>query len=376
MRRVVGLGLFALCLPGAWQSGLIASEAADQDVLWSYELRFMFWGVRAGEDRVSGQVEPVDDFLMRRARILFKLRPYDPVSLSFQFGHDNAGSKTSTEDDGLRIKDAYLNYRAAEGFQVVVGQFKVPFLRHNLESGFNQLLVDRAQLAGVRPAKEGSRDLGVMLWGNRGGFQYRAAGFDGSDQEDGNDSSSIRGSARVSYNWFEHESGLGYTGTTLGQKRILQVGAQIDIQNDRLDPKDGAGFDTLPRDYRAWAADVFYDEPFGGGWSLTLEGAYVERRDDYLDPATDERCIEGFFAQSGFLLPGKVGPGRLQLNVRYEDFDTERGAAETNQENRSIGISYLAKGHSLKIQFDYTDAREEPTELDNNLYRLSIVAKY
>ncbi len=208
-----------------------SAEGNDEVDLFAYELRFMFWGV--------SQEESVEDFLVRRARLIFKARPAEAVLLTFQFGHDNAGSEISREDEGLRIKDAYLNYKAADGFQVAVGQFKVPFMRHSLESGFNQLLVDRADLAGIRPAEEGARDLGVMLWGNRGGFQYRAAAFDGSDQEEGAEDSGFRGTVRVSYNWFEHESRLGYTGTTLGDKRILQIGAQIDRRPGRAHRSQG-----------------------------------------------------------------------------------------------------------------------------------------
>jgi hypothetical protein len=245
-------------------------------------------------------------------------------------------------------------------------------------SGFNQLLVDRALLPTLRPAREGSRDLAGMVWGNAGGFQYRAALFDGSDQEDSNTGSSFRGSARVAYNWFTKETGLGYTGTTIGEKKILQIGGQIDAQNDRLDSRD----DTMAlagklRDYRSWAADLFYDQPFGGGkWAFTFEGAWVDRRDDYTDPTEEERRIEGFYAQAGFLIPGKVGPGRLQVAGRFEEFDSDRGTVETEISRRTAGITWYGKRHDRKIQFDYTDRREEPVELSDDEFRLSLITVF
>ncbi|MEE9218874.1 MAG: porin [Acidobacteriota bacterium] len=371
----VALFLLLALVPCAPATSSARAAADDEEIdLFDWELRLMFWGVSAGRESVAGQEERIEDFFTRRARIVLKARPADDLSLRFQFGHDNAGSKISEEDNGLRIKDAFLNYRVNNGFQILAGQFKIPFLRHNLESGFKQLLVDRAKLPALRPAKEGARDIGGMAWGNRGGFQYRTAVFDGSDQEQKNDRSSLRGTLRVSYNWFTHEHGLDYTATSVGRRRILQLGAQVDAQNDRLDPKDDAGFDTLPRDYRAWAAEVFYDEPFGGGWALTFEGAWLDRRDDYADPALDERRIEGFYAQAGALLPGKVGPGRLQIVARYEDFDTERGAALSKRTNRSAGITYFGRDHKFKIQLEYTDRREEPDEIDNDQVRLSVSA--
>jgi phosphate-selective porin O/P len=343
------------------------------------ETRLMFWGVSAGPDDVpSGpaQTEDINDFFVRRARLLLRGQVSPRLQIYLQLGQDNNGSKVLKPDSGFRTKDFYLNYKRAEALQVMVGQFKVPFLRQNLESGFNQLLVDRAALPSLRPAIEGQRDQGGMIWGNRAGFQYRIAVFDGSDQDTTNTRSSFRGAARLSYNWFTPEPGAGYTGTTIGENRILQVGLQGDAQNHRMDSKDDAGFTTLSRDYRAWAADIYFDQPFGGGWALTFEGAWLDRRDDYDGPGVSTRSIKGYYAQGGLLLPGRVGPGRLQLVARYEDLDTERGVVESGNINREVGINYFGKGHDRKIQFDYTQRRESPVDLDNDEYRLSVVAVF
>ena len=132
----------------------------------------------------------------------------DALSLTLQLGQDNVGARLLTPDSGITIKDAYANYRASNTVQVVVGQFKVPFLRANLESGFNQLLVDRGTVPTLRPAREGSRDLGMMLWGNAGGLQYRVAAFDGSDQDGSSTESSLRLTTRIAHNWFAREPGL------------------------------------------------------------------------------------------------------------------------------------------------------------------------
>ena len=215
-----------------------------------------------------------------------------------------------------------------------------------------------------------------MLWGNIRGFQYRAAVFDGSDQEGTNTRSGFRGATRLSYNWFTRETGPGLTGTTIGEKRILQIGLQGDAQNHRMDSRDDTAFAALSRDYRCWAADLFYDQPFAGAWAVTVEGAWLDRRDDYSGPGVSTRSITGYYAQSGLLFPGRVGPGRLQLVARYEDIDTKRGAAHSGNVNRSVGINYFGKGHDRKIQFDYTRRRESPVDLENDEYRLSVVAVF
>jgi Phosphate-selective porin O and P len=378
-RRAALVFTLTLAVGGRMTAAAVTVAETPKGTL-DIETRLMFWGVVAGRDAVpSGtpvQDGRVQDFLIRRGRIILRARDSSKLQLYAQFGEDNVGAKTATDDAGLRIKDLYLNYAYRPGLQVAVGQFKVPFLRQNLESGFNQLLVDRGALPGLRPAREGSRDLGGMVWGNHGGFQYRTALLDGSDQEDNNTRSSFRGTARVSYNWFTRETGLGYSGTTIGEKRVLQIGAQLDTQDRRLDGKDDSGFTTLSRNYRARAFDLFYEQPFAGRWAVTCEAAWLTRRDAYDDPATADRRIDGLYAQAGLLLPGRVGPGRLQLVGRYEDIDGDRGGVRDSRTNRTLGLNWYGRGHERALQLDYTSAREAPTALDDDLLRLSLITVF
>jgi hypothetical protein len=361
---------------------LIDNEKGKLDM----EFRFMAWAMDAGPDlpQLPGvnsappppQDENIEDFFLRRLRLVFRGSLSKSLDMYVQFGMDNQGSKIQRDDTGVRIKDAYINYHKWDGLQVVFGQFKVPFLRQNLCSAFNQLLVDRSLVPGLRPAIEGSRDVGGMAWGNKGGFQYRTAIFDGSDQEDTNTSSSLRGSARVSYNWFTPEPGLSYTGTTLGEKRILQIAGQADAQNGRVDARDDPGFATEQRAYHAWAADVFYDQPLGDRWAVTAEAAWLQRRDDYDTDGFETRRIEGAYGQAGLLLPWDVGPGRMQIVGRWDEIDTMRGLAETEARGRTFGLAWFTKGHDRKIQFDHGDLHERPTDLDDNFYRLSAVVVF
>jgi hypothetical protein len=215
-----------------------------------------------------------------------------------------------------------------------------------------------------------------MIWGNAKGFQYRGALFDGSDQEDTNTTSSLRGTARVSYNWFTTETGLSYTGTTLGEKHILQIAGQADVQNGRLDARDEAGFATEQRDYKAWAAEVYYDQPIGERWAVTAEAVYLQRRDDYETDGLVTREIEGRYGQAGLLLPWNVGPGRMQIAGRWEEIESSRGPTESEMRGRTFGLTWFTRGHDRKIQFDHGELNERPTDLDDNFYRLSAIVVF
>lgn len=362
---------------------LIDNEKGKLDM----EFRFMAWAMESGPDLPllpgvtsappPAQEENIEDFFVRRMRLIFRGSVSKSLDVYFQFGFDNSGSKILRDDAGVRIKDAYINYHKWDGLQLVFGQFKVPFLRQNLQSGFNQLLVDRTLVTSLRPAIEGSRDQGGMAWGNKGGFQYRTALFDGSDQEDTNTSSSLRGTVRASYNWFTPEPTLSATGTTFGEKKILQIAGQVDAQNGRIDARDDAAFATEQRAYHAWAAEVFYDQPFAERWAVTTEAAWVQRRDDYATDGLATRRVEGAYGQAGLLLPWNIGPGRMQIVGRWDEIEQVRGTApETTMNTRAFGLTWFTKGHDRKIQFDHGEVHERPTDLDDNFYRLSAVVVF
>jgi hypothetical protein len=379
---LVVLLAWSMAAPARAAVTLVEGDKGKLDV----EFRLMVWATDTGPDLplIPGlntapppaQEENIQDLFVRRMRLLFRAKVSKSLDIALQVGQDNLGSKILRDDAGFRIKDAAINYRKNDGFQIAVGQFKVPFLRQNLCSGFNQLLVDRSFVTALRPAIEGSRDQGGMFWGNRGGFQYRAGVFDGSDQEDVNTRSSLRGSARVSYNWFTPESGFGYTGTTLGEKQILQVAAQADSQNGRVDARDEAGFTTELRAYRAWAAELFYDQPLGKRSAITAEGAWLQRRDDYETAGLATRSTDGAYGQAGVLLPWSVGTGRLQLAGRWEEIESDRGGVESTLRARTFGLTWFTKGHDRKIQFDHGEVHERPVDLDDNFYRLSVVTVF
>jgi hypothetical protein len=384
MRRFALAALFAILalFPAGTSRAAVTLYEKDQTKL-EMEFRLMVWGVQAGPGLIpTGAGAPPDqdgdiyDFFVRRARILVRARLSSSLEIFFQAGEDNMGSKILKDDTGFRFKDALLNFRHGEGLQLAVGQFKMPFLRQNLESGFNQLLVDRSIATAVRPAIEGQRDQGGMIWGNHGGMQYRVGVFDGSDQEDTNTNSRLRGTARVSYNWFTPEPGFALTGTTFGKQKILQIGGQGDFQDGRTDPKDASGFETERRDYRAWAFDYFYEQPYQSGWALVTEGAWIQRRDDYLTDGLDTLQTQAGYIQAGVLFPWEVGIGHLQVSGRYELIDTDRGPATSEVRGRTFGLTWFLKGHDRKIQFDHVTLHEQPVELDNDAYRISFAATF
>jgi hypothetical protein len=109
---------------------------------------------------------------------------------------------------------------------------------------------------------------------------------------------------------------------------------------------------------------------------VTAEAAWLQRRDDYDTDGLATKATDGHYGQAGLLLPWQVGPGRLQIAGRWEEIETDRGGAASSLRARTFGLTWFTKGHDRKIQFDHGELVERPTDLDDNFYRLSVVAVF
>jgi hypothetical protein len=76
--------------------------------------------------------------------------------------------------------------------------------------------------------------------------------------------------------------------------------------------------------------------------------------------------------QPAGLLPGQLGPGRLQVAFRREDWDTDRGPTDQTTTRTTIGATYFLHGHDRKVQADFTH-KGEARDFDNDEFRLSVI---
>ncbi len=82
--------------------------------------------------------------------------------------------------------------------------------------------------------------------------------------------------------------------------------------------------------------------------------------------------LEGFYLKAGYMLPGKVGPGRLQFFVRHEnsDYGVEVGNAEYyDQKWNSIGANWYLDGQKLKVSLEYAKVKFDTPDPANRSLR-------
>jgi hypothetical protein len=165
------------------------------------------------------------------------------------------------------------------------------------------------------------------------------------------------------------EDGFGYSGTYLGNKMVLTIGAAGQYEQDVVysDVSRAAG----AKDYDAWTADIFLEYPVGLGGSFTLSAVYLETNFDsaYQGSNPDPASIgidgekRGWYVKTGYLFIDKIGPGQIQPFLRYEKWDFARLNDVFAQRITWMGggLNYLLNGQSLKLALEYarTDFKDE-----------------
>ena len=314
-------------------------------------------------DAIDGDLH---DFFLRRNRVTFTGHYNDFLGFYAQIEAGNDG-RDGNENRPTYFRDAYVTFDWSDALRVMAGRFKNTFSRENLEACFEPLTLDRGLISYTPFA--GTRDTGVALWGNLANahVQYRVMVADGR-QTDARPASSQRTTARVHVSLLDPEYFYGYRGTYLGTQRVLTLGAAYDYQPDMTYADFGTR--NAARDYSAWTVDGFFEYPTGAG-TLTLSGAYFSYSvDDALMgvdpdpglPASSE--LEGYYLKGGYLLPGRIGPGQLQLFGRHDRAEYDRADDFLDYEIYAAGFNYYLDGQGVKFTFEYAEThfdQQHPT---------------
>ncbi|MCP4123729.1 MAG: porin [Bacteroidetes bacterium] len=216
-----------------------------------------------------------------------------------------------------------------------------------------------------------ARHLGIYLKGKVGGFDYRVSVnqplWNTLDKQ--RDLEPEEGQAvyvhedkfvyagYFMYQFLERESNkLPFmTGTYLGEKKVLNLGAGFNIH-----PKGScylSGNDTMFHTVRLFGADFFTDIPFGKRRNQAFTGYFVfysyNFGPNYKLGGTSDRVATGniYYGQLGYLFPEFTDKGRLQLygahSLRELDAYDDMGNTFT------VGATWFILGHSAKLSFEY-----------------------
>ncbi|MDI6776601.1 MAG: selenite/tellurite reduction operon porin ExtI [Syntrophales bacterium] len=325
------------------------------------------------EDGKNNGNDDLHDFMFRRFYFYLKGEATPQLGFFAHIAGDRIGQEGLNDSgqglgSGIAVRDGWIYYNFHESFKVQMGRMYPPFTRNYGTTSTKALLTvdlpftQGGVRGGIFYASKVGRDDGVVLWGNpfAGLLQYRlgiSEGVEGAENPD----DSLRFTGRLSLNLLEPETSWFNQGTYLGKKKVLAIGAGFDRQND-------IKFGTNQRDNTAWTVDLFFDHPVGEG-ALTMEAAYIDVK-NVTQSLSFSRLVSGddaqiYYIQGGYLIPGKIGPGRFQPYFRYERLAVDK---KPDTVFPSVGVNYYLKGHDAKLTLDWTlvDQREEVKNFRGN----------
>jgi hypothetical protein len=277
------------------------------------------------------------NLFLRRVRFLAGGSLAKNVTFFFETDNPNLGKVNSgakTISTGLTVQDAFVSWKILGSDALIMdgGLFLTGIAHNSLQSAASLLPVDYGAYSFLFSAGEQNvvgRDTGFQLRGYPGDkhFEYRVGVWQGN--RDSASQQSFRTTARIQYNFLEADTGVFYTGTSLGKKKILAVGGGCDFQ----------------KDYKSWAADVYFDHPLGPG-SISAQLDWIRYDGGTLIktlPLQEVLYTEvGYYFSSVKLMPFFTYGSKDITNV------------ETGDETRwSIGIGFFPFGHNFNIKAAY-----------------------
>lgn len=325
--------------------------------------------------KVNGRTQPLfshrdndaggDDnetFRFRRARILMKGNVLYPwLKYDSQITLEGAG--TALRD--AQIEAAYLNWLTPK-----VGQFKVPFDREFLTSGYGLQLIERS-IANTEFSVQ--RDIGIQVSGSQIAdvFEYQIGVFNGSGANQNNVDEDYIYTGRLVWSPFgpypyyqaavdNPQSPLLALGVGGAYMPGLEPGERAALAG-RL---GSATIMPVESDVSQWTADLAFKYK-----RLSLEAGYYYRE---IDPKTwttfGSQDANGYYIQGGYFLI----PKEFEVATRYAFVEPDNPNQINNNdlEEFTIGGTYYFLGHPIKTQVNYSFLTTETAtgDLDDHLF--------
>ena len=333
-----GLALSLPCLPAGaqWQvASADGSSTLKLGVLLQPQAELI--ETADGEDHSQ-------NLFLRRARVLLGGTYSERWSFFLETDSPNLGKSKpdGSKSSDLYVQDAFVTYSTGDAFKIDAGMLLMP-LSHNHETSAGMLLpVDYGPFTFVESdplTEKVGRDYGIEARGYVLGrhLEYRAGvfqGYRGSDLAGGSGAGTepFRLTMRAVWYPFEAETGYFYTGSSLGAKRILALGATYDVQSS----------------YSTVAADLFVDQPLASG-ALTFQADWARLDgDDFLLslPRQDTWLVEAAYYWQAL----RLGPF-VQLASR--SFAAE-DASHRDEERMQAGLAWWIRGHVINLKGAWT----------------------
>nr|WP_233582065.1 porin [Asaia sp. W19] len=297
-------------------------------------------------------------------------------------------------DGNWNVLDGILQIEPLKGLNLWLGRMLPGSDRSNLDGPYF-LSTYAFPIVAQYPGMWSGRNDGATLWGKlaHDRFRYMAGIYKGHNWVDGGSGTGHNPlfAGRLEYNFLDPEPSPAYytASTYYGKADILAIGLAGQYQ------VNGVGTASLKGDYKAWNIDGLFEKRIGrkARWGVyTLEAAYYQYHADGVKDVApgfgnrnpDYGNIGGinsgtaFLVNTAYLIPWRVGWGRIQPLLRYQQFRYAHdlyGPGNPKTRQLDAGANYVLDGHNLRFTLDY--ARYTPAgAAQSNAFLLGMQLQY
>lgn len=260
------------------------------------------------------------------------------VEFNTEWEGTGSGVPSSSGDEDIRVLDGVLKYKKSDAFNIWLGRHLPPSDRSNLDGPYYLATYDYPGLVSRYPSIFAGRDDGLSISGQfeGGKLKYAVGAYKGSDNPDSNQLYA----GRFTYNFLDPEPGYYTSSTYYGDKDIFAVALVLQYQGDGADA-GLPGVDDGTEDFLGYNVDVLFEKGLSNDGVITVEGAAY--RYDLNDAPGDGDAYMGLV---GYLFPKKVGPGKFQPHVRYQEFEDDK--------QYDAGVNYVIDGHNARLSLVFS----------------------
>jgi hypothetical protein len=322
----------AAALASAAPTAAQAVIKVNDDVNLRFGVLGQFWG-----DTITDPIndDQTQNLFIRRIRLITGGQVTKNVTFFIETDAPNLGRASATKNStpSVIVQDAFASFSAPHNYFILdAGLMFVPFSRNSIQSAATLLPIDYGANTFTQSTPTQSstgRDTGFQARGYlaQQRLEYRAGVFQGAREPGSNNA--FRYAGRVQFNFLDPEVGFFYTGTYLGKKRIVAIGAAFDRQSD----------------YRAYDVDGFVDLPM---WHGAITGQFNYNRFDGRSFLAIPRQ-NTYLAEAGFFIRAVKGTPFVQWTNR-----DPTSAALADEDRTAIGAAYWWAAHNATIKAAYT----------------------
>jgi hypothetical protein len=339
-RRRRRLALFAAALP------LLPAGAAFADV--TLPPISIGAGMRADFTHTSAEgpsTPAANDFSLDSIRLYVSGSVMQDIK--FTFNTEYTGSPPNGQNT-VEVMDAIARFEFSDKLNIWAGRFLPPSDRANLYGPYyanNWKVYDDGVQDGY-PSVAVGRDNGVAYWGQFGILKVSAGAFDvPSTTAPSKDQSEVLSTARLQLDFWDPEAGYYLNGTYYGEKDILAVGVAGQTEADK----------------HAYNADFLMEKKLGAAGAFGVESEYTryDKLGGYGGYDGDYADSKGWYGLADYILPQKVGPGKVQLLGKYAraTFDDSSTPDDPTyaQRTKEVEINYIVKDFNARFSLFFQD---------------------